>query len=1729
MPVSVFQPLVTACAGGWRGLGCRWWLLAGVGLLLWLGVVAPPRVAAQPALDRSAFNLFPDSFPDALRKRLNYYKADEAQQFGRKLEAYWNQGYLRNSEQRDCIQQVNTLLAKGWSLYPEISSYLSTFMTIRHPLAKVSIDVNDFISVTDSVVKYAGRSTALNYFKFLQAFVPQAVVSDNSSYTWRISQREPRLVFKQPDPDDEDDTKESFPALQFSNTNLIFKAKTKDSTQTAFKEIKGYYNLFNRNFIGEGGTYDWSRMGLNPAEVYCQLPDRYKINLNFKGFIIKDAVLHYNGLLDKPLKGILTEEIAYVRDTNNAVYPQFRSTEGGLEIRNFIPHVTYRGGFSLLGITKYGSAVDTVRIVTNAQGESSKVIDRIPAVLEISNAKGQGIMRLQSDLVKLNPQKLDAGKSRVSIYLPGFDSLYHQGMEMTYDVKTQDMLLLLDRDDQLSWQPIMNSYNKVGMYFDAIRWNPNNDSIFFTALVDQRHKVFAVESYDFFRLQRFAQLRGTMSYHPIGMLYTFYKEYNQSKEEQKIRSQIARLKKAERERQRKAELDEWSFDEKDPADEEGFEEETTEDEDDFYSDEDEDDPFADRPARKPNTPATTPTPKPATSRPAGKPSAEYANEFRKLQEELAKRARQSSKIRTFTLTKVLKKYNLLDKKQIYHQSMGQLKSLGLIEYDSKTEQITLLAPFFHWARSAAQVKDYDQISMISMLPGGNNAILSYSKKRLELLGVREFTLSDSQLVSVVPLRSKVFVDANRDMQFSGQLNAGKVSFVSEVRTCDRFKFDYKEFKIRSDSVDYMRFFPRKGTIARGTPTKLVNALEKLKIENISGVLYIDEPRNKSGIKSASRYPAFDCYTQSYVYWLDSLRENRLRRLTQNDPVRQSRWLKSYRSKKSYDREYVRFKIDPFLIDSLESFDIRRLQFRGSFVAEDIFPEFAALLRPTQDDTYGVEDTFSVAAGGVPVYKGKGRFYGSRTMDDYALHCKGRIDYLGSRAVADTFVFAVDSVMGLTTSFYQPDTTINGIKFPRIEAGRLEYTWYPNENRLVLNSFREPIKLYKGGAEFLGSIVITPQGMRADGEFIVQEVSLASKSFKLTENGVEADAGQLKVADPTLPTKLYFSAQNAQVRYDMNTNRATFESNEGSKANYAFPQQRFKTSLGKGTFNKETGEIRLGSQSAVGENNYFESTDPNKRGLRFIADSAYFNSKTAELTVKGIDSIRVADAVIYPDSQVARIQEGGNIAQLKNARIVANTRLRAHTFEHAIVDVISATNYTANGERSYVPIEGKPQTIFFTNIRVASDSQTVARAIVRQDDGFFISKRIMFRDTIIAYGNEKYMSFRGKVKIQSENPAFRDSWFDFQEDRVNPDTVVVTIGEKTLGSNTVGIHFWDDRALYYSTFIEQKKNKGKDADLLLASGVLTVDPKTNEFRIGDRDKIEAKNYSGNVVSYDDEKRIVTARGLFTPNYHELGDPALKSPFQYGMAGLWRNNQESKTVRTNLLYNINLPPELKSIIQATAKKVQFITSSETPLPVSQTRDLLEAASEFMGPAQDPARKEANLQKLVDEFKDADEIRASQLNLAKEMGAPTLSLWGIKFAFCDTAKAFYTTSPKFGLVSYAGIPINRYLNNCKMEFKLGKRLPNNTFRSDTMRIFISFNEFDYLYIELAGSEYKTLSSMPDYNKAIMELAAKTAKKAEKAGPGTLKVSLATERDKEVFVERTFPVYTFTNCGID
>jgi hypothetical protein len=54
---------------------------------------------------------------------------------------------------------------------------------------------------------------------------------------------------------------------------------------------------------------------------------------------------------------------------------------------------------------------------------------------------------------------------------------------------------------------------------------------------------------------------------------------------------------------------------------------------------------------------------------------------------------------------------------------------------------------------------------------------------------------------------------------------------------------------------------------------------------------------------------------------------------------------------------------------------------------------------------------------------------------------------------------------------------------------------------------------------------------------------------------------------------------------------------------------------------------------------------------------------------------------------------------------------------------------------------------------------------------------------------------------------------------------------------------------------------------------------------------------------------------------------------------------------------------------------------------------------------------------------------------------------------------------------------------------------------------------------------SRSPNYS----ELAANTGTKAEKAAPGTLEVTLATERDKEVFVERIFPVYTFTNCGID
>src|SRR5690606_4449669 len=80
---------------------------------------------------------------------------------------------------------------------------------------------------------------------------------------------------------------------------------------------------------------------------------------------------------------------------------------------------------------------------------------------------------------------------------------------------------------------------------------------------------------------------------------------------------------------------------------------------------------------------------------------------------------------------------------------------------------------------------------------------------------------------------------------------------------------------------------------------------KTVIEDVKGVLEIDSPGNKSGLKKLHRYPVFTSTKESYAYY--------------DKPQIQGG---------VYKRDNFGFQLEPFTLDSLDNFNDKTLHFDG---------------------------------------------------------------------------------------------------------------------------------------------------------------------------------------------------------------------------------------------------------------------------------------------------------------------------------------------------------------------------------------------------------------------------------------------------------------------------------------------------------------------------------------------------------------------------------------------------------------------------------------------------------------------------------------------------------------------------------------------------------------------------------------------------------------------------------
>lgn len=1577
----------------------------------------------------------PTEFIEEFTSQIDKFGNKEVQQYTKGLKERWLGGVFLPEEQERLIGQANIMLLKNYNLNPEILNYVKTVEAIKDANSFAQIDINQFFMAADSCVLLLDRKRTAKYYQFMRTFCESGAAFKTSNASWTFSQNNPELKFGT-FTDKEQSKTVSFPYLVFSVTDLKYQ-NAKDSS--IVYNTKGQLNIMTKMFDAEGGRIDWSKMGLDPNEVYADLTD-YGLNLNYSFIKLDTVIFHYTSLLEKPLKGKFEDINKGFNNKNKANYPYFRSYDGGVVIENFIPNVRYEGGFSLRGIRKIGSAYyqwvdipepevieedepeeedpyeeeieetydefgyeydesafyfdDEDEYLEDTWGDEEPVAESEDEVgggdfeeilpdmefldqeLKLMKASltifrnEQKTMALRAYEFVLDAEKLVSRRTEVSLYISEEDSITHPSVDVVYDVDSAQVVLMKDVKDKFARQAFLSPYHGYYLYFDAIRWDQKTNKIEFTSLIDKENQTSAIESEDFFKLQRFRQFKSVLKFNPIGAIYRYMNLH------------------------------------------------------------------------------------------PGEPI--FAED-------------------------ICEQYKLPDQLPALLLALPDVEGSGYIIYDKKTHKIEPLPKLTTWAKAARGKKDYDAIQIITQVKSGNNAELDLESHNIDINGVNFFSLSDSQYVRVIPNQNHVKVFENRDLNYDGVMAAGKLNFYGRLSadtakldtSKGKFTFQYDNYKILCDSLDSLRFVLMRDPPVGYSFSKLQKALRNTAIEGVTGAIYINKPDNKNGLDQFEEYPVFDSYTNSYVYWA-----------------------KPNIADGVYAKDKFYFSIDPFVLDSLESFDELSLSFEGEFISSEIFPKIRQRLAVMEDYTLGLKDVTPPDTG-YAAYDGAGRFKGEINLDGSGLSSSGEMDFMNTTAKSDSFQMYFDSVKAITEDFQLPKGTRDGANFPQIDAKTVAYKWLTKKDQIELETVKdgEPIILFEGEGYFEGKLIVTKEGLKGSGKLTMGNVTVESDEISFNELDFTAQKGTFTVYDKNNPGKELFVAQNMEVSYDVTKHHSEFQSEDVGKPNSGFPDQQFMSSLGKGVYDKKSNDVRLESRSVKQKDNFFYSTHPKQDSLAFYANTAYYNFDQKEVQIDGVPYIYVADAKITPDSTQGgrvNVKPDGFLQKLKSATIQANLETGYHFIYEANIDITSSKMYTASGKYDYIPVDGKDQYINMTDINVQADTLTVAKGNIPEEQGFYLTDRIFFKGQTFLEANRKFMRFSGEVKVDTDNEALAN-WIKF-DSIVNPDSVFIPIDESALGKLVVGLYYKPRNRVFYSTFLQEKKEK-EDKQVALAKGGLTFDRTTNEFRIGPAKKLTGVEYRGTTSSLDDENNIITTVGkLDFPSFFK------KNTISMEVAGKWRDDMGNNEVISNLMLKFNMDCIPKEAWDKLADRLIVVAALNEDIPWTDPL-FIQSISEYLDPNYKQADK--NTQAFLKSVQNA-EVPSTDIKVAKEiMGSLLLS--GVQFRYDEEYKSLYATG-EVGMLGMNGRPVNKMTSsNTKIEYNIGRYSPAGVPLPDTLRIYLEMDEFTQVYFEFSGEVLNTWSTDVEGYNAV--LAAEIEKRKKSEG---YRFEMAQESDKDDFLSR-------------
>jgi hypothetical protein len=786
---------------------------------------------------------------------------------------------------------------------------------------------------------------------------------------------------------------------------------------------------------------------------------------------------------------------------------------------------------------------------------------------------------------------------------------------------------------------------------------------------------------------------------------------------------------------------------------------------------------------------------------------------------------------------------------------------GFIYYDQNTGEVTIKKRLYDFIDAFAGEIDFDVIGFVSNTGAPlENATLDLNTNNLTINGVSQIFLSDFQNVIIWPRNEQIILGKNRNFDFDGKIIAGLFTFFGE-----NFKFKYDSFKINLHNLDSMQL-----SIQTDTSNIYGDALLteiKNTIEMITGELLIDHPSNKSGYYQFPEYPILHSMSNSFVYYdhisgLDS----------------------------TYSRDDFYFELEPYTINNLDRFKKEDVQFKGKF-SSSIFPEISQTLTVQEDNSLGFSHPTS--AEGLPAYKGKGFFYNNIKLSNKGLKGEGKLHYLSSVAESDDFIFYPDSMFAEAQTF-SINKQETGVKFPELSADNIRIKWYPNKDEWIAQSTENDFSLFDDKMKLKGSVTLKPDGLLGSGRIDLPDAILTSDNYLFTEKSFDTDTTNFRLK--SRKTDGYaFIADNVSAHIDLSINSGLFASNSDT-TDMIFPENQIATSLDYFVWNMNVKELAMGNISPYYADARIEkptlvSINPKKDSLGFVTDSAVYNLEENLITAYEVNFIEIADAMIFPDGGIVKIENKSRIRTLEDAKILANNRF---VIEPASVNIHDNNNYTGSGLFNYIDQNENLQPIRFNSITVNEEKVTVGYGTIEENDDFKLSPYFRFIGDVNINAIKDYLTFTGGVQIEHQCAGIAQNYLQFTSE-INPENVLIPVSSNSRNSDGRrifnGLYITEDSTHIYQTFMGGRKDYS-DNLITQAEGYLYYDEGSDNYKIGSLEKLTDENLPGNLLSFD-------------KNYCNLyGEGALDLAVEYGqvkitIVGNTLHESESELTTMNVM--------------------------------------------------------------------------------------------------------------------------------------------------------------------------------------------------------------------------------------